>query len=119
MPTYDYVCEKCQKEFEVFQSMKDPRLENCPDEECGGSVRRKIGTGAGIIFKGSGFYETDYRSDSYKEAKKKDSAQSDSSGSDSSSKGKEKSSSGDSASKPAKSESTSKSAGSTSGSSGS
>ena len=73
MPTYDYVCEKCAHEFEVFQSMKDPRLEDCPREGCGGHVRRKIGTGAGLIFKGSGFYETDYRSESYKQAAKKES----------------------------------------------
>ena len=72
MPTYDYVCEKCGQEFEVFQSMKDPRLEDCLSDECDGRMRRKIGTGAGVIFKGSGFYETDYRSDSYKAAAKKD-----------------------------------------------
>ena len=72
MPTYDYVCEKCAHEFEVFQSMKDPRLENCPLENCDGHVRRKIGTGAGLIFKGSGFYETDYRSESYKQGAKKE-----------------------------------------------
>jgi len=74
MPTYEYVCGKCRKTFDVFQSMNDPRLETCPDESCGGPVKRKIGTGAGIIFKGSGFYATDYRSSSYKEAAKKDSA---------------------------------------------
>ncbi len=72
MPTYEYVCEKCEKEFEVFQSMKDPHLKKCLDEKCKGKVRRKIGTGAGLVFKGSGFYITDYRSDSYKAAAKKD-----------------------------------------------
>lgn len=74
MPNYDYACAKCGKTFEVFQSMNDPRLESCPDESCGGSVRRLIGTGAGIIFKGSGFYATDYRSSTYKEGAKKESS---------------------------------------------
>ena len=68
MPTYEYVCQKCEHEFEVFQSMKDKPLTKCPDKTCGGKVKRKLGTGAGIIFKGSGFYTTDYRSDSYKKA---------------------------------------------------
>lgn len=78
MPTYEYVCEKCGYEFEVFQSMKDPPLKVCPKELCKlekwghGKVRRRIGAGAGIIFKGSGFYITDYRSDSYKSAAKKE-----------------------------------------------
>ena len=76
MPTYDYKCEKCGHQFEVFQSMKDDRLTECPQEGCEGPVRRLIGTGAGIIFKGSGFYETDYRSDSYKKAAKADTAKS-------------------------------------------
>ncbi|MEM9481221.1 MAG: FmdB family zinc ribbon protein [Verrucomicrobiota bacterium] len=70
MPTYDYHCEKCDRTFEVFQSMNDKRLRKCPDEECKGKVTRLIGTGAGIIFKGGGFYETDYRSDSYKAGEK-------------------------------------------------
>ena len=64
MPTYDYKCEKCGHQFEAFQSMKDDRLEDCPRDDCDGGVKRLLGTGAGIIFKGSGFYETDYRSDS-------------------------------------------------------
>lgn len=68
MPTYDYQCLKCGHRFEVFQSMKDDRLTDCPLETCDGNVKRLLGTGAGIIFKGSGFYETDYRSDSYKKA---------------------------------------------------
>ncbi len=59
MPTYDYQCEKCKHAFEVFQSMNDKLLRTCP--ECGGKVKRLIGTGAGVIFKGSGFYETDYK----------------------------------------------------------
>ena len=72
MPTYDYKCEKCGHQFEVFQSMKDDRLTDCPVEGCEGPIRRLLGTGAGIIFKGSGFYQTDYRSDSYKKAAKAD-----------------------------------------------
>lgn len=59
MPTYDYRCEACQHEFEVFQNMSDAPLKKCP--ECGGKVKRLIGTGAGLIFKGSGFYITDYK----------------------------------------------------------
>ena len=106
MPTYDYVCQKCEKEFEVFQSMNDERLTDCPEEDCDGSVKRKIGTGAGIIFKGSGFYETDYRSDSYKAGAKKDSDGGSSGKSDS--KSDSKSSGGDS-SKTTSSESKSKS----------
>jgi putative FmdB family regulatory protein len=73
MPTYDYQCQTCGHEFEAKQSMKDPHLTDCPLAECSGPVRRKIGLGAGFIFKGSGFYITDYRSDSYKAAAKKDS----------------------------------------------
>ncbi len=72
MPTYDYQCEKCNRTFEVFQSMKDPHLTQCTQEGCDGNIRRLLGTGAGLIFKGSGFYITDYRSDQYKQAAKKD-----------------------------------------------
>ena len=72
MPTYDYQCEKCDHLFEVFQSMNDPKLTDCPLEDCDGSVKRLLGTGAGLIFKGGGFYETDYRSDSYKQGAKKE-----------------------------------------------
>lgn len=72
MPTYDYVCDACEHEFEEFQMMSAKPLKKCP--ECGkNKLRRLIGTGAGIIFKGSGFYETDYRSDGYKKDKKADS----------------------------------------------
>ena len=77
MPTYEYACAKCKKTFEHFQSIKAPRLKTCPKEGCRmrkwgkGKVTRLIGTGAGIIFKGGGFYETDYRSDSYKKGEKK------------------------------------------------
>ena len=69
MPTYDYQCSACGHEFEEFQSITAAPLKKCP--ECGKSkLVRLIGTGAGVIFKGSGFYETDYRSDSYKKAAK-------------------------------------------------
>jgi len=71
MPTYEDECESCGHHFEVFQSMKDAKLTDCPQDACAGSVRRLLGTGAGVIFKGSGFYETDYRSDSYKAGAKK------------------------------------------------
>ena len=68
MPTYEYVCGGCGHEFEEFQSITAKPLRKCP--ECGKQqLKRLIGTGAGVIFKGSGFYETDYRSDSYKKAK--------------------------------------------------
>jgi putative FmdB family regulatory protein len=67
MPTYDYVCDACQHEFELFQSIKDEPQRKCP--ECGRrKLRRLIGPGAAIVFKGSGFYQTDYRSESYKKA---------------------------------------------------
>jgi len=64
MPTYEYECKKCGITFEKFQSITADPLRECPT--CGGAVRRLIGSGAGIIFKGNGFYSTDYRSDSYK-----------------------------------------------------
>lgn len=73
MPNYDYLCEECGNKFEVFQSMNDPKLTDCPEDHCGGNVRRLLGTGAGIIFKGGGFYQTDYRSESYKQGAKKES----------------------------------------------
>ena len=100
MPTYEYICEKCDHEFEVFQSIKADPLTDCPQSRCKGKVRRLIGTGAGIIFKGSGFYETDYRSESYKAGAKKESESKKKS--DSSSKGDSKKKS-DSKSKSAKS----------------
>ena len=59
MPTYDYKCLDCANAFEAFQSMKDAPLKTCP--KCGGEVKRLIGTGSGLIFKGSGFYATDYK----------------------------------------------------------
>jgi len=71
MPTYDYECDACGHEFELFQSIKDPVKRKCP--ECGKlKLRRLFGTGAAIVFKGSGFYQTDYRSESYKKAAEKD-----------------------------------------------
>lgn len=66
MPTYDYVCDACDHAFEQFQSIKDNPLKTCP--ACKKKkLRRLIGPGAAIVFKGSGFYQTDYRSDSYKQ----------------------------------------------------
>jgi putative FmdB family regulatory protein len=71
MPTYDYVCDACGHSFDEFQSFKDEPLKKCPS--CGkNKLRRLFGTGAAILFKGSGFYETDYRSESYKSAAKAD-----------------------------------------------
>ena len=70
MPTYDYQCQDCGHTFEVFQSMTARKLRKCP--RCRGKLKRLVGTGAGIIFKGSGFYATDYRSPSYREGEKKD-----------------------------------------------
>lgn len=74
MPTYEYECQKCKKTFDLFQSMKDEPIKVCPEKKCKGKVKRLIGTGAGLIFKGSGFYITDYRSEGYKQAAKKDSS---------------------------------------------
>ncbi len=93
MPTYEYKCLECGCRFEAFQSMKDEPLTAC--KECGGKVKRLIGTGAGLLFKGSGFYATDYRSDSYKASAKQDT-----SGTSSSSSSEKKSSSETTASSP-------------------
>jgi len=68
MPTYDYECKKCNEVHEIFHSIMDESAKKCPD--CKAKMKRKISAGAGIIFKGSGFYETDYRSDSYVKGKK-------------------------------------------------
>ncbi len=71
MPTYDYICDACQHEFEAFESMKADSQTICPS--CHEpKLRRKIGMGAAILFKGSGFYQTDYRSESYKKGAKAD-----------------------------------------------
>jgi len=72
MPNYDYECLKCGKLFEVFQKMSEDKLTDCPETDCDGSVKRLLGTGGGIIFKGSGFYQTDYRSSSYEKGAKAD-----------------------------------------------
>lgn len=86
MPTYEYVCEKCGHRFEKFQPITAGPLAICPKDRCGrkrwgkGKVKRVIGAGGGLIFKGSGFYTTDYRSEKYKEAAKKDAAPAVSSG---------------------------------------
>lgn len=78
MPTYEYSCAKCGQNFDAFQSMREEPFRECPKELCRlprwghGKVKRLLGSGAGLIFKGSGFYTTDYRSNSYKEAAKKD-----------------------------------------------
>ncbi len=80
MPTYEYVCEKCGHEFEAARSMSAKPLLVCPKEFCArkkwgrGKVKKKISGGAGLLFKGSGFYITDYRSEGYKQAAKKESA---------------------------------------------
>lgn len=69
MPTYEYLCSKCGHKFEKFQSITAPAIKQCPACKKN-SVQRLIGTGAGLIFKGSGFYITDYRSEGYKEKAK-------------------------------------------------
>jgi putative FmdB family regulatory protein len=97
MPTYDYECDACNHEFELFQGINDPLQRKCP--KCGKlKLRRLFGTGAAVVFKGSGFYQTDYRSESYKKAAEKDKPVTDS-GEKSKSDG-DKKSSGDSSSKP-------------------
>jgi putative FmdB family regulatory protein len=69
MPTYEYHCDACEHGFDEFQSITEPPLKKCP--KCGKlKLRRIFGTGAAVLFKGSGFYETDYRSESYKAAAK-------------------------------------------------
>ena len=81
MPTYEYACEKCGHEFELVRSISAPPLKTCPPDLCAqkkwgrGKVTKKIGGGAGLIFKGDGFYITDYRSEKYKAAAKKDSSE--------------------------------------------
>ena len=86
MPTYEYICEKCGHEFEALQSIAALSLRICPKEICirkkwgRGRVKRKISTGGGLLFKGSGFYSTDYRSEGYKQAAKKEATASNPSG---------------------------------------
>lgn len=71
MPTYDYECDSCGHEFELFQTISEAVKRKCP--ECGKlKLRRLFGTGAAVVFKGSGFYQTDYRSESYTKGAEKD-----------------------------------------------
>jgi putative FmdB family regulatory protein len=73
MPTYEYECEKCGLIFEEYQRITEPPLTTCKKPECGGTVKRLISSGGGFLFKGSGFYSTDYRSESYKKQAKNES----------------------------------------------
>jgi len=79
MPTYEYACTKCGQEFEFYQSMLDKPLTTCPKEKCGkktwgkGKVKKLMSAGAGLLFKGTGFYITDYRSENYKQSAKNES----------------------------------------------
>ncbi len=95
MPTYDYVCDACEHEFELFQSITESAKRKCP--ECGRlKLRRLFGTGVAIVFKGSGFYKTDYRSESYRKgAEAEKTANSESKSSSEASKDKSKASSKD------------------------
>ena len=110
MPTYDYECDACGHAFEIFQGINDPVKKKCP--ECSKlKLRRLFGTGAAIVFKGSGFYETDYRSDSYKQgakaekkAKESESSKSDTKSDSKASSSKSSSSSGDTKSSGSSSE---------------
>jgi putative FmdB family regulatory protein len=78
MPTYEYTCDKCGHDFELFRSMMAPPLKQCPENLCAkkkwgkGKVTKKMSAGAGLLFKGDGFYITDYRSDKYKASAKKE-----------------------------------------------
>src|SRR5437764_8658332 len=107
MPTYEYVCEKCGHHFEQFQSIAAKSLTVCRKEDCGqkswgkGKVKRVISGGAGLLFKGSGFYITDYRSENYKAGAKKDVPASTSGGGESKTSGGD-TKSGGKESKPAK-----------------
>jgi len=72
MPIYEYQCQKCKRRHEASQSITAKALSKCPQPKCGGRLKRLISSGSGFLFKGSGFYITDYRSKSYHDAKKKD-----------------------------------------------
>jgi putative FmdB family regulatory protein len=106
MPTYDYRCHGCGPEFEVFQSMSAEHLRKCP--ECGKpKLKRLMGGGAAIVFKGSGFYQTDYRSESYKKSAQADKPAAESTAetkSESKTEAKSKSAAKDAAKTPAKNE---------------
>jgi putative FmdB family regulatory protein len=109
MPTYQYVCTKCGHEFERLQSITDKALTKCPKDLCPrkswgkGRVKRLISAGAGLLFKGNGFYITDYRSESYKEAAKKEASAAKPAGAEAkSSAGEGKAAAAKSESKPAK-----------------
>ena len=82
MPTYEYECQKCCHIFEEFQSITAKPLKTCRKGKCRGRVKRLIGGGGGLLFKGSGFYETDYRSEGYQKAAKADTSSSSSETSD-------------------------------------
>jgi putative FmdB family regulatory protein len=99
MPTYEYECQKCGHRFDEFQSMTAKPLVRCP--KCKGKLKRLIGAGAGFLFKGSGFYTTDYRSSAYQEKKKGDAPKSETSGKDSGAKSEGTASKETKASKPA------------------
>ncbi len=108
MPTYDYRCNACEHEFELFQAMSDGLKKKCP--QCGKlKLERLIGTGAAVLFKGDGFYETDYRSESYKKAaaadKKPESGNGSESGSKADTKSESKSDSASSSKRESKSDS--------------
>src|SRR5262245_60386254 len=112
MPTYEYECEKCGHQFETIQSIASQPLTVCPEDLCTqkrwgkGKVKRAISGGAGLLFKGTGFYITDYRSEKYKEAAKKDSAPTSSSSDSKTSSAETKTASTKAESKPAKKAST-------------
>lgn len=103
MPTYDYVCDACDHKFELFQSITAEPEKKCP--ECGKKkLRRLIGAGAAIVFKGSGFYQTDYRSESYKKRAEADSKSSESKSSESKASESKSSESKSGAASPSKSD---------------
>jgi putative FmdB family regulatory protein len=80
MPTYEYRCPSCGTDFEKFQKMSDPPVAECPS--CGANAERRLSGGAGLLFKGSGFYITDYRGEGYRKAAEKESGGSSSASSD-------------------------------------
>jgi putative FmdB family regulatory protein len=110
MPTYQYHCAKCDQEFDLFQPITDKPLATCTKDVCRmkrwgkGKVKKLISAGAGLIFKGSGFYITDYRSESYKAAAQKDSSAASAGSSDSKSSSAETKPAAKAETKPAKTE---------------